>query len=117
MERVPDGFMRAMTRKRVEAFAGRNGIATVTPALVEEKYAEWSAGSARQTMDLPWDEAALARIGRIPDFVRGMVVVEVERCAREMGRDAVTEEVIARARGMWEGSGLFHSESDPELYG
>ena len=116
MERIPEGFMRAMTHQRVEEFARRRDVKTITSELIDEKYAEWGAGSDRQGMSLRWDAKARARIDRIPDFVRGMVILEVERCAREMGKDSVTEEVVDRALGSWESIGRFHSKNEPALY-
>ncbi|MFQ5617548.1 MAG: universal stress protein [Rhodospirillales bacterium] len=116
MEKVPRGFMRTMARQRIEAFARRHHVDTITPALVVEKYTEWATGSAKQQMTLPWEERARGRIMRIPGFVRGMVILEVERCARGMGKDTVTGEVIERAYGTWETSGAFHSEKTPGLY-
>jgi hypothetical protein len=101
--------MRAMTRRRIEAFARRHGAPLVDEALIEEKYAEWAAGSARRDMTLDWDQAARRRIAAIPDFVRGMVVLEVERRARAMGRDRVGVDVIDAAGARWESSGAFHS--------
>ena len=116
MERVPEGFMRALTRQRIEAFAKRHDVTTITPALIDEKYADWGSGSAKQKMTLKWEKTALERINRIPPFVRGMVILEMERCAREMGKDTVTNEVFDRASGTWEKSGTFHSESNPDFY-
>ena len=116
MARIPEGFMRDMTRQRVETFAERNGVTEITPQLIEEKYAEWGAGSAKQKRKLPWDEAALARIERIPDFVRGMVSLEIERCAREMGSTTVTEAAVDKASAMWGKAGAFHSDMKPNLY-
>ena len=116
MHKVPRGFIRTLTRQRIETFARRHGARTITPALLDEKYAEWGEGSARQRMSLEWEDKALARIERIPEFVRGMVVLEIERCAREMGKDTVTEEVIGKAKSVWAGSGAFHSEAHPDLY-
>lgn len=116
MERVPEGFARTLTRQRIEALARRYNTTTITPALIEEKYAEWGRGSAKQEMTLAWADTALERINRIPGFVRGMVILEVERRAREMGRNTVTEAVIDRASSVWKESGVFHSEADPGLY-
>lgn len=116
MEKVPHGFMRTLTRQRVEAFARRHNVATITPALVDEKYAQWAAGSAKRKTSLGWEATALARLSRIPEFVRGMVIQEVERCAREMGMETVTSEAIERASGVWKLSGAFHSEANPDLY-
>jgi nucleotide-binding universal stress UspA family protein len=116
MGKIPPGFIRTMTRQRIEVFARRQGARTITPALVDEKYAEWAAGSAKQKMNLKWRKTALARIDRIPEFVRGMVILEVEHCARKMGKDTVTEDVIDKANGIWEKSGAFHLDANPNLY-
>ncbi|MHA1108501.1 MAG: PCP reductase family protein, partial [Alphaproteobacteria bacterium] len=99
------------------AFAERNDIAEITPQHMEEKYAEWRAGSAKQQRKMEWDDAASARIERIPDFVRGMVSLEIERCAREMGADRVTEEAVDKASAMWNQAGAFHSDMKPDFYG
>ncbi|MFQ5756617.1 MAG: universal stress protein [Acidiferrobacterales bacterium] len=116
VQTVPEGFMRSLTRQRVEAFARRKGAKTVTLELLEEKYAEWGAGSERQRRELPWDDAAWGRVQRIPGFVRGMVIKEMERCARELGMDTVTTEVLAQARDTWSSKGTFHSDANPGQY-
>jgi len=117
LERVPEGFMRTLTRQRVEAFAHRTGVDRVTLDVVEGKFAEWRAGSERQQRELPWDDAAWQRVARIPDVVRGMIVKEVERCARELGATRVTADTLEKASGTWSRTGLFHSESAPGQYG
>lgn len=116
MHRVPDGFMRDLTRQRIEAFARRRGVREITPELIEEKYAEWGSGSEKQTIELAWTPEMLARVERIPVFVRGMVIMEVERCAREMRADTVTAEVLERASRAWARHGGFHFESNPGQY-
>lgn len=116
LQRVPPGFMRDLTSQRIEAFARQQGTGTVTPELVEEKYAAWAAGSEKQSRTLEWEPSALERINRIPDFVRGMVVLEVERCARALGKETVTPAVLERAKGIWASAGAFHSESDSESH-
>jgi nucleotide-binding universal stress UspA family protein len=116
MQTVPEGFMRSLTRQRVEAFARRKGVKTVTLELLEEKYAEWGAGSEKQRLELPWDDAAWGRVQRIPGFVRGMVIKEMERCAQELGMDTVTTEVLAKARDTWSSKGTFHSDANPGQY-
>lgn len=113
---APAGPLRELTRQRIELFARRRQARRITVEIVEAKYAEWAAGSAKQTRTLPWEPAALERIKRIPDFVRGMVVREVERCARELGRDRVTPEVIDKARSSWARNRSFHSETQPGQY-
>ncbi|MBI3916470.1 MAG: universal stress protein [Betaproteobacteria bacterium] len=116
MTRVPAGVMRELTRSRIEAFARRKGIGEIAPELIDEKYAEWQAGSQKQAMALGWDPESRERIERIPEFVRGMVIKEVERCAREMGLDTVTPPVLERARGAWTATAGFHSEFNADQY-
>jgi hypothetical protein len=103
-----------MTRKRIEAFARKHDVTTITSELVDEKYTEWAAGSAKQTPSMEWTATARGRIERIPETIRGMVMLEAERCAREMGSATVTDDVIDTARAIWEGSGSFHSDADPD---
>ncbi|MBT3989209.1 MAG: universal stress protein [Rhodospirillaceae bacterium] len=116
MAKIPEGFMRDMTRQRVEVYAEKHNIEIITEALVEEKYAEWGKGSAKQKRKMAWDEDAAARVQRIPDFVRGMVELEIERCARELELDRVTTAAVDKASEAWEGMGDFHSDANPELY-
>jgi hypothetical protein len=105
-----------MTQRRVEAFAQRKGKAVITLELLEEKYAEWAAGSAKQKAHLNWDDPAWQRIQQIPEFVRGMVINEVEHCAQQLGVNSVTADVMAHARDSWSDKGVFHSEAAPNQY-
>ncbi|MEE8409480.1 MAG: universal stress protein, partial [Myxococcota bacterium] len=116
MESIPVGYMRELTRQRVEVFARRQGLDRVTADVVTKKYAEWSEGSAKHSMVMPWRHEAVERVRRIPGFVRGMVIKEAEHCARAMGLDTVTTEVLDKASAAWEARGAFHSDSDPDLY-
>ena len=45
-----------------------------------------------------WDDAAAARMKKIPAFVRGMVVRAVEESCRKNGVDRVTVEELERIR-------------------
>ena len=116
LEKVPSGFMRKLTRQRVETFARRKGVLTITTDLLSDKYSEWAEGSEKQQQTMPWDKKAEARIQRIPEFVRGMVTKEMERCAAGMGMNKVTLEVLEKGRDTWSAKGEFHSESNPDLY-
>lgn len=116
MERIPEGFMRDLTRQRVEQFAKKHQTLEITESLVEEKYSEWAAGSKEKQSTMEWDPKARARIEKIPDFVKGMVVLEVERCARELGLDQVTHAAVDKASNTWEMGSGFHSESNPDQY-
>jgi nucleotide-binding universal stress UspA family protein len=116
LSRIPEGFMRDMTRKRVETFARESGTTTINLDLVEEKYAAWAEGSGKRQSEMTWAADAAARVERIPDFIRPMVVQEIERCAREMGLDSVTGAAIDKASEAWEGIGGFHSKDAPDQY-
>ena len=48
--------------------------------------------------DLAWEEAARARLERIPSFARGMVVKAVEAYARSRGQTVVTSSLLADVR-------------------
>ena len=60
--------------------------------------------SRRSSMDaespttIAWDDAAAARMKKIPAFVRGMVVRAVEDSCRKNGLDRVTVEELERIR-------------------
>jgi len=116
LAKIPEGFMRDMTMQRVETYARKKGVDTITAELMDGKYAEWGEGSAKQTREMTWEEDALERARRIPDFVRGMVIKEVERCARELGFESVTTEALEKARDTWMQNGVFHSEGKPGQY-
>jgi radical SAM protein with 4Fe4S-binding SPASM domain len=47
---------------------------------------------------IPWDDAAAARMKKIPVFVRGMVIRAVEESCRKAGLDRVTVEELERIR-------------------
>ncbi len=47
---------------------------------------------------IAWDDAAAARMTKIPVFVRGMVVRAVEETCRKNGLDRVTVEELERIR-------------------
>ena len=111
LSRIPEGFMRTMTQRRVETFARRRGASIITPELLDEKYAEWAGGSAKQSAHLHWDDSAWDRIQKIPEVVRGMVIKEMENCAQQLGVDSVTTDVMAHASDAWLVKGVFHSEA------
>ena len=116
LEKVPAGFMRDLTRKRIEAFAIKHDQERVTDELIEQKYLEWKTGSAKQTSSMRWCANAQITIGKIPEFVRGMVITEMERCARDMGLTEVTTDVLRHARGVWADKGAFHSDVNRSQY-
>jgi hypothetical protein len=63
-------------------------------------FAAMIPASGTTAADAPsWTPEALARIERVPDFIRPMARQAVERFAREQGYPAITEEVMDQARG------------------
>ena len=108
LERVPEGFMRNLTRCRVEKWARAGGVDTVDMDVMDGKYGSWGEGSAKLALELEWSQAATERTGRIPDFIRPMVMKEIERRAKAAGSARVAEEDIDQAMKQWSGSGNFH---------
>jgi hypothetical protein len=80
---------------------------------MNDKYQQWAEGSSKQKMTMIWSTAALAKIERTPDFVRGMVIREVERCARDQGAKEITPDRISKASDSWASNGSFHTETNP----
>ncbi|MEO6096057.1 MAG: universal stress protein [Fibrobacteria bacterium] len=108
LERVPEGFMRTMTRCRVEKWARAGGADVVDLEIMDGKYGSWGDGSAKMAPELEWSEAATARTSRIPDFIRPMVMKEIERRAKGEGRTRVDAADIDQAMTHWSASGNFH---------
>lgn len=48
---------------------------------------------------LPWDEAALKRLEKIPGFVRNMAKKKIEQAAKTAGEDKVTAEFMEANKG------------------
>jgi len=53
------------------------------------------------SFELPWEEAARARLEAIPAFARGMVVKAVEAHARGHGHPVVTPALLQETRARW----------------
>lgn len=113
---VPPGFTRSLTKERIETYARKNGCRTVTAEVIKEKYAEWGKGSASQQQTMGWDQQALQRLQRIPPFIRGMVMKEMELCARDSKADTVTTRIMEKAGSAWSSTGRFHSHHSPNQY-
>lgn len=116
LQRTPPGFMRELTRDRVEAFGREQGASTIDDAVMDAKYATWADGCARQQRNLPWDDDASAALAVIPDLVRGMVAVEVERCAIAGGGKRVSVHTYKAAVAAWSRKQAFHASVTPDLY-
>ena len=110
LEKIPEGFMRNMTKWRIEMGARSGGHLNITNKVVDNKYEHWGEGSKNIKASLPWESDALERINRIPDFVRGMVQKEVERQAKINGHDKVTTDLLTKVRNEWDSGVEFHHE-------
>ena len=108
IERVPPGFMRTMTRSRIEQWARHQGYERISLPIVEEKYADWAEGSDGLESELEWSAEAMVRMEKIPDFIRPVVMREIEGHAKESGSDHVDAEAISRFLGTLSGFGEFH---------
>lgn len=107
---TPEGFMRDMTKWRIEAFVRKSGSFKVTPELIEKKYEQWGEGSKNITEEMDWDGDAKEKINKIPEVVRGMVIKEVENEAKRSGATTVTQEILTKVRNKWSDSMEFHSD-------
>jgi len=101
MQEIPEGMMREMTRWRIEAAACRQFLHEITPAVVEAQYRIWTEASRHIARHLDWDKEAETRVGRIPAFVRGTVIKEIESYAKEKGMGTVTAELWDTVCQQW----------------
>ena len=111
VNRVPSGFMREMTRNRIEQWARKFNKFRVTLEVVEAKYNSWGEGSRGLSSRLKWTEDAKVRIERVPDFIRPMVQVEVERQALGQGMEVVDGAILDRIMEQWGTLKKFHHAS------
>ena len=107
---TPEGFMRDMTKWRIEAFVRKSGALEVTVELIEKKYAHWGEGSKNIAQELDWNDDAKEKINKIPEVVRGMVIKEVENEAKRAGVTTVSQEILSKVREKWSNSMEFHSD-------
>ena len=109
LERIPVGFMRTMTRCRIEHRARKLAQAKVTLELMEAKYQSWKGGSHELTMKLQWSPDALQRMKRIPEFIRATVVQEIEGHASTMGKNHIDSQILDRVVEKWGDFRSFHA--------
>jgi len=76
-------------------FAGSPLLSLQKPTAPSNTTIEYGVDSAAT---IAWDDAAAARMKKIPAFVRGMVVRAVEDSCRKNGLDRVTIEELERIR-------------------
>jgi proto-chlorophyllide reductase subunit len=90
------------------AIRSRTSVAQGTPAI--------EYGSESPTT-IVWDDAAAARMKKIPAFVRGMVVRAVEESCRKSGLDRVTVEELDRIRSRMPTPKLFGQVEEQQSSG
>lgn len=110
LKKIPEGFMRDMTRWRIEKMARERGLAAVTSGLMQEKFDYWAKGSAGERKKHPWAKEAEEKIDRIPPVVRGMVIKEIETLAEREGVRLISMEFIEKAMALWGSTMEFHSD-------
>ncbi len=98
---IPEGFMRDMTRWRIEADARKKGVYQIDPSVVKAKYTQWTQVSKKVERRLSWEDEAIGRISLIPSFVRGTVVQEIESCADEKNLTHVTVTLLNEVTERW----------------
>ena len=107
LESIPDDF-KTMTKNEIEAFARRNGYKIVTRDIVDERREEWGHISKKMVFNMDWEEEARERVSKIPEFLRGMVVKEMELFAKNIGEDIITVKTLESIRKKWMETKEFH---------
>ncbi|MGR3220601.1 MAG: universal stress protein [Candidatus Anammoxibacter sp.] len=51
--------------------------------------------------EVSWDDDAKTRIGKIPYFIRGMIIKQIERHAKEKGYSKITSEIVDQVKDSW----------------
>lgn len=108
MERIPSGFMRTMTKCRIEQWARKHSQAQITLEVVQAKYDSWKTGSSGLHEELSWSEDAHRRMHRIPEFIRPMVIREVENAVKASGEIHVDQKALDAILTRWSHSDAFH---------
>lgn len=54
--------------------------------------------------DISWAEDAKSRVEKIPFFIRGMIIKQIEKHAKEKGLDEVTSEMVDEVKNNWSNS-------------
>jgi len=89
LEKLP-AFVQPMVRSSVEAYARKQGYATITLQVMDD--------SKNDSNGIAWAKDAEQRLENIPDFIRPMARREVERIAKERGLATVTAQVMDEAK-------------------
>ncbi len=93
LDRLPP-YIESLVREEVESYAGRQGKALITVALVQE---------VRLGGKVSWSAAAQDRLINVPAAIRSMAKIEIERMAIEQGLPEVTESLMDQAKAKFLG--------------
>lgn len=96
IEKIPS-FMRPMIQIGIENYARKNGIATITPDVMD--------ASKNDPGEMVWSKDAESRLDNIPSFIRPMAKKEIERMAKERGQTQITGAMMEEAKGKFLGMG------------
>lgn len=111
---VPAGYCRDMMVSAAEAIAAANGVSEIEPEFLDSVLETIAAASKAGGETMPWDDAARTRIGRAPDFVRGMLQREIEAWVHRQGLGRVTADAVDAVKQQWAERGAFHLDpGDP----
>ena len=114
LKAVPGGFCREMTEKAVTSIARQQQLPKIDSDFVEEVLKTFKAGSEKITTEMAWDEGALARLDKVPDSIRGMLIREMESWARREKCSRIDNAVVNAVKKIWMQKGYFHLEpGDP----
>ncbi len=109
LQKIPQG-LRQMNRWRIEAFARGQGFCEIDNEVMDKKYEHWEEAADEPITSRSWSTEAREKLERIPSFVRGTVIKEVECYVRDRGIETVTPEIISEVRDEWTKKMKFHSE-------
>ncbi|MCU7945556.1 MAG: universal stress protein UspA, partial [Candidatus Thiodiazotropha sp. (ex Cardiolucina cf. quadrata)] len=111
---VPIGFCRDMTINAAESMARHNGVKTVDEAFLSQVLDTIKNGSAVVETAMQWSDEARLRLQKVPDFVRGMLIREIEGWAAREGKSSIELDALDAVKAEWQQRGVFHLDpSDP----
>ncbi|WP_275099049.1 universal stress protein [Sedimenticola hydrogenitrophicus] len=115
---VPVGFCRDMSVNAAESIARHNGVRIIDAAFISLVLETIKNGSESAGTSMTWSAEAEQRLSRVPDFVRGMLVREIEDWAGRQGKTTIDREAVEVVRAQWQERGAFHLDpADPRNSG
>lgn len=111
VQSLPSGMSRDMTRQAIVAIAARRGAREITADLVDQVLDTFRSGSDEVTESMPWDDDAREGLSRAPDRVRGALIREVERWARQRDLPRIDLATVSEVKEIWRNTGLFHLDA------